>query len=43
MGNLVVIECTTGILKEDSKLSHLFQRTEKVLSELHEKVPMITR
>jgi hypothetical protein len=30
MGNLVVIECTTGILREDSKLSHLVQRTEKV-------------
>lgn len=29
-GDLVVIECTTGILKEDSKLSHLFQRAEKV-------------
>ncbi len=34
MGNLVVIECTTGILKEDSKLSHLFQRTEKVRQSL---------
>ena len=29
-GNLVVVECTTGILKEDSKLPHLFERTEKV-------------
>jgi Holliday junction resolvase len=33
-GNLVVIECTTGILKEDSKLSHLFQRAEKVRQSL---------
>jgi hypothetical protein len=30
MGNLVVIECTTGILHEDSKLPHLVQRTEKI-------------
>ncbi|NOS68760.1 MAG: hypothetical protein HOP33_02375 [Verrucomicrobia bacterium] len=29
-GHLVVVECTTGILKEDSKLSHLFQRAEKI-------------
>jgi hypothetical protein len=29
-GDLLVIECTTGILKEDSKLSHLFQRAEKI-------------
>jgi Holliday junction resolvase len=28
--NLVVIECTTGILREDSKLPHLVQRAEKV-------------
>ena len=34
MGNLVVIECTTGILKEDSKLSHLYQRAEKVRQSL---------
>ena len=34
LGNLVVIECTTGILKEDSKLPHLVQRTEKVRQSL---------
>jgi hypothetical protein len=33
-GNLLVVECTTGILKEDSKLSHLFQRAEKVRQSL---------
>lgn len=33
-GNLVVIECTTGILKEDSKLPHLFERSEKVRQSL---------
>jgi hypothetical protein len=33
-GNLVVIECTTGILKEDSKLPHLFQRAGKVRQSL---------
>ncbi|MBI1177464.1 hypothetical protein GC207_08500 [bacterium] len=33
-GNLVVIECTTGILKEDSKLAHLFERSEKIRQSL---------
>jgi hypothetical protein len=33
-GHLVVVECTTGILKEDSKLPHLFQRAEKVRQSL---------
>ena len=33
-GDLVVIECTTGILKEDSKLSHLVERSEKVRQSL---------
>ncbi len=30
LGNFAVIECTTGILKEDNKLPHLVQRAEKV-------------
>ena len=34
LGNLIVIECTTGILKEDSKLPHLCQRTEKIRQSL---------
>lgn len=34
LGNLVVIECTTGILREDSKLSHLVQRAEKIRQSL---------
>lgn len=29
-GDMLIVECTTGILKEDSKLSHLIQRTEKI-------------
>lgn len=29
-GNFLVIECTTGILKEDNKLAHLVERAEKV-------------
>jgi len=29
-GNLLVIECTTGILKEDNKMAHLVERTEKI-------------
>jgi hypothetical protein len=29
-GNFLVIECTTGILKEDHKLAHLVQRAEKI-------------
>lgn len=33
-GHLVVVECTTGILKEDSKLPHLFQRAEKIRQNL---------
>jgi Holliday junction resolvase len=33
-GNLVVIECTTGILREDSKLAHLVQRAERVRQSL---------
>lgn len=33
-GNFLVIECTTGILKADSKLSHLQERTELVKEQL---------
>ncbi|HEY1171102.1 MAG TPA: hypothetical protein VGH19_07045 [Verrucomicrobiae bacterium] len=29
-GNFLVVECTTGILKENNKLPHLIERTEKV-------------
>ena len=33
-GHFLVIECTTGILKEDNKLPHLVERTEKVRQSL---------
>ena len=34
LGNFLVIECTTGILKEDNKLAHLIERSEKVRQSL---------
>jgi hypothetical protein len=34
-GNILVVECTTGILKEDSKLAHLVQRAEKIRQTLN--------
>jgi hypothetical protein len=33
-GNILVVECTTGILKEDNKLAHVVERTEIVRKSL---------